>query len=226
MNLKSILTRLADFSSRHRTAITVALFVCIVMQQCTIFGLRQELSFVKQKYEQPAIPTSSASAQQLVIEEVTADEVVATTDEVASAEEGVSANTIFVVVLLVVAVTYYFLSKEQGWYPFNVRVSGKIWQDLSRRVVFTLNIGNKSKRNVQIDEAMIEFMGIRDSRKFRIPVGDFPLTLSASTKHTVNISLQKLLERDPQLLSYKAIRASVLAGGKRIKTMPIGVRWK
>ncbi len=117
--------------------------------------------------------------------------------------------------------TYY----KSKW-PFTAALSGKIWQDLRGKVIYTLTIKNRGKEAVSLNNAIIEFINVREKRTFKMPVPDFPLTLTKGTKHSANISLQRLMEQHQELTNYKMIRVGVECNGVVRHTMPLAVKWK
>lgn len=213
------LAKISAFLNKYRWAITMSLFLCCVLQQCTISTLRSEISFLKNKYEEPANNEllTDNEAQALPLEETQADEVVA------NSNSGVIVSVMSIVLLIAIVV---FLLWKFSIFPFGIWVSGKLWQDLTGKIVYTLKITNRGRETVNVGNAMIEFINFKEQRKFKMPVSDFPLSLTKGTSHVVNISLQKLLEQHQELLDYKMIRVSVECDGKTKKTMPLGVRWK
>ncbi len=219
MNFRNILEGLQRFFERYRTAIITGLLFIVIGQQCTISSLRQQVAL---REKMPVV-------QEMVDEDdfVNGNESEGDVNEVVSERQGKDWTRYQLVILvLAIVVAYWFVAKKRNLPPFMVSASGKIWQDLTGRVIFSINISNRTNENATIDSALIEFVGIRDSRKFKVPVADFPLTLTPMTKHKVNISLQKILEHDASLRDYKAIRATIMKGGKAIRTLPVGVRWK
>lgn len=227
MKFKQILSQISNFLSRHRTAITVALFVCVVMQQCTISRLSQEIVFLREKYENP-IATPAASAKQLAddIAQKAGDALDGALPSEAQETSGTTTALYWVFGIAMAVVVYWLLARRFGLFPYLLNAKGRIWQDLQGRVVYTLTIKNKTRRDISVQDAMIEFMGIRDSRKFKAPTSELPMTLAPGTQHSINLPLQRLLERDQQLMNYKAIRAMVTADGKTVRALPLGVRWK
>lgn len=219
MKQMETLAKISAFLNKYRWAITMSLFLCCVLQQCTISTLRSEISFLKNKYEEPANNEllTDNEAQALPLEETQADEVVA------NSNSGVIVSVMSIVLLIAIVV---FLLWKFSIFPFGIWVSGKLWQDLTSKIVYTLKITNRGREMVNVGNAMIEFINFKEQRKFKMPVSDFPLSLTKGTSHVVNISLQKLLEQHQELLDYKMIRVSVECDGKTKKTMPLGVRWK
>lgn len=219
MKQMETLAKISAFLNKYRWAITMSLFLCCVLQQCTISTLRSEISFLKNKYEEPANNEllTDNEVQALPLEETQADEVVA------NSNSGVIVSVMSIVLLIAIVV---FLLWKFSIFPFGIWVSGKLWQDLTGKIVYTLKITNRSRETVNVGNAMIEFINFKEQRKFKMPVSDFPLSLTKGTSHVVNISLQKLLEQHQELLDYKMIRVSVECDGKTKKTMPLGVRWK
>lgn len=220
-----ILTKISAFLNRYRWAITLSLFVCCISQQCAISSLRNEIAFLRDKYEAPA-------ANESLSDDVSSDEVVNIAAENTSAgnetaESNSNHNTLTICIIAIVLIgAWLFVAWRRSLFPFNARISGKIWQDFSGRIVYTLTINNHGRADANIDNAMIEFININDRRKFRMPVTDFPLMLTKGTKHSVNVSLQRLFEQNPDLTNFKMIRVSVDINGKRQNTLPLGIRFK
>lgn len=222
------LFKLKNFLERYRWAITMALAVLVIMQHCTISTLQKELRFVRDKYEVPATvkttPTDN-SATNAAPQEAVRTAPPATAEE--APRGGLRDNNYWAIVALVLLVGLtVFVLYRKGKLPFGVHVSGKLWQDLNGRVVYTLSVRNRTRKDVTVEKAQIEFIRFRAKRKFTMPVPDFPITLSAGTSHSVNISLQRLLESDQTLLDFKVIRVSVECNARRRRTAPIGVKWK
>ncbi len=234
--LQQILAQFGAFLSRHMKAVIIALVLCLVMQQCTISSLRRELAFVKQKYEQPVVigQQQSETDSTIVYGEARGEgEVLVPDIPYAVEEDHVSTNSHGIptwlsttMTLLILVGGYCFVAWQFGFFPFSLRVKGRVWQDLQGRVVFSVDIRNNMRVSVVVADAMIEFMDTKGTRKFKVPVADFPLTMAKGTRHTVNISLQKVMEKDASLMNFRAIRASLTANGRQTHTMPVGVKWK
>lgn len=218
-----ILQKITAFFDKYRTVIMAVLALCCIMQQCTIGSLRSELKYYKNKYETPANNTPLTDEQTQ-----TPTTPVVTDDSSKGGSKGMSATALLCIVGGVVAICGLgiFLLRYKSIYPFTLSASGKIWQDPYGRVVYTLTVKNRGRKSISVTNPMIEFAKIKDKRKFRMPVTDFPMTLTEGTKHAVNIPLQKLLEQHQDLLDYKIIRVSVEGNGKTRKTLPLAVKWK
>lgn len=215
-----LLERVSAFLNKYRWAITMALFVCCIMQQCTISTLRSEMAFLKHKYEEPANNELLSDKDESVVAE---DQFMV--DEVDSSESSHSPAILWIIVVLLIAIALFLLWRF-SIFPFSVWVGGKLWQDLTGKIVYTLKITNRGREMASVGNAIIEFINFKETRKFKMPVSDFPLSLTKGTQHSVNISLQRLLEQHQELLDYKMIRVSVECNGKIRKTIPLGVRWK
>jgi len=217
------LVKISAFLNKYRWAITMALFISCIMQQCTISTLRSEISFLKHKYEEPA-NNELLSDNQISKDEISIEEH----SVVPEKTEASDVNSIIIIVIIMISLisTGIFLLWKFSIFPFSIWVGGKLWQDLTGKIVYTLKITNRGRETVNVGNAMIEFINFKDQRKFRMPVSDFPLSLTKGTQHTVNVSLQKLLEQNMDLLDYKMIRVSIECNGKKRRTMPLGVKWK
>lgn len=216
-----LLAKVSAFLNKYRWAITMTLFVCCIMQQCTISTLRSEMAFLKHKYEEPANNELLSDNEDAYVVD---DEVVV--DEVENGATSSSSSVVIWMVVVLALALIVFLLWKFSIFPFGIWVGGKLWQDLTGKIIYTLKISNKGRETVNVGNAMIEFINFKEQRKFKMPVSDFPLSLTKGTQHSVNISLQRLLEQHPDLLDYKMIRVSVECNGKVRKTIPLGVRWK
>ena len=228
----NFLYKFKNFLERYRWAITMALVVLVVMQHCTITTLQKELKFVRDKYEVP-VASKPATATAPTVSDATTYESPATSakqQQNTDNEQGKGgrADNMYWAIILGAALltSLVIILYKKGKLPFGIHVSGKLWQDLNGRIIYTLSVRNKSRKDVLVDKAIIEFVKFRSTRKFAMPIPDLPITLSGGTSHSANISLQRLLEKDQQLLDYKVIRVSVECNERRRRTAPIGVKWK
>ena len=227
-----ILQKISLFFERYRKAITIGLVLCCFMQQCTISTLRSEIEFYRDKYGMSVQNNETSERTSDIYDENRAVEQTPisgqTENEYKGGDKSMSMTTMAIIFIGIVAVTavLVMIFRKKSIYPFSVRVSGKLWQDLNGRVIYTLTISNKSNGSAEVDNATIEFINMKERRKFRMPVADFPLTLTKGTKHSVNISLQRLLEQHQELLEYKLIRVAVESDKKVKKTFPLGIKWK
>lgn len=226
--------KLRTWLERYRWAITMALVVCVIMQHCTITTLQKELKFVRDKYEVVTPNTSKLTSSITISDSISTQqkpEIEAEKKSEIPAEETTQTESqpipyvTIIISIILLSLLLYILYKK-GKLPFGINVNGKLWQDLNGRIVYTLTVKNKTRKDVLVENAMIEFMKIGATRKFRMPVTDFPITLSSGTSHSVNISLQKLFEQNQQLFDYKAIRTSVDCNKRLHRTLPLGVKWK
>lgn len=214
MNFKTIMQRVAQFVDRYHRGIIIGLLLCCVLQQCTINQLRSDRDHLL---------NSDTVVSQLndVVDE--ADDTLrdAVSDGSHQSNTGLITFVIILVVLLAVIGAYRF-----GLFSGGVTLKGTIHQDMTGRIIYSLTINNRSRKAVTVDNTQIEFRNTQQERKFRTPVPDFPLTLTARTKHTVNISLRQLLERNPDLIDYRFIRSSIECDGVRRYSIPLSVKWK
>lgn len=173
------------------------------MQQCMISSLRSELLKVK--------------AGEIALSE--------NVDVVASEIQNTSSSSmgwgwIITLCILVGAVLYVLYRMGKLKLPFGVSVTGKMWQDLQGRVVYTLTVVNKSRKQVEVSDAMVEFLDMKNKRKFRMPVKDLPMTLQKGTSHSMTVSLMNLFMNNPDLRAMKALRVMVKVDGKEKHTLP------
>ncbi len=214
------LLKFSAWLKRNSTYVIWGLLICVIMQQCTISALQREISFLQDKYtvstpshvsdDEIAQPSDEQPAPQ--IDEPTAPR----------SSSSIVSIIISIAILLLMAYLYLWM---RALLPFCVSVKGKLWQDLSGKIVFTLSIANRTRKPQNIDNAMICFIG-KNSRRFRMPVTDFPLEMQPHTKHVVNVSLQRLFEQNQDLLDFKALRAEVECNSKVRKTFPFVLKWK
>lgn len=226
MNFKKILFDFAAFVNKHQRGILYGFMIICLFQQCKINSLQREVAFLSDLVHAPTAP-----ALEVPDVEVPEDVPDVPSSVLPDVSEPVAAGEFPLVWAVVGAVVvalgiYGFMAYRKGWWPLGVRLKGKLWQDLYGRVNYTLTVRNLSKLGLTVSDAQIEFIRMGSSRKFRIPLADFPLAMCGGTSHTVNISLQKLLESHADLLDYKVIRLSVMCKGRRVNTLPLGVRWK
>lgn len=231
MNTKGLLQSFSQFFSRYRWIIISLLFIYVVAQQCTISRLRNEIEFLHSKYETYVPYKSDSSAMTVSGADIMYQNpdgealIIKQHDNLNQTSDSTDSMIGWVIMIILLIVLLFFMLYRFGFLPFSVNVSGKVWQDLNGRVIYTLQIKNGSRKAVNITNPMIEFAKVGDKRKFRMPVADFPLTLQPSTKHIVNVSLQKLIEQNQSLMDYKTIRASVDCNSRVHRTFPLVVRW-
>ena len=219
------LQKLSAWIKQHNTGIMWGLLFCIIVQQIVISSLQRDVRFLQEKYT--VAPTNVATGDSIPSQIMVNQPQYEEEEQYEIPGQKIRGGDIamFVISLLLVVGLLYLLLASRGALPFCVSIKGKIWQDLSGKVVFTLNIANRTRKSQNIDNAMISFIG-KNSRRFRIPVNDLPLEMQPRTKHSVNVSLQRLFEQNQDLLGYKTIRAEVTANGKTIKSFPIFVKWQ
>lgn len=225
-----VFQKISLFVKRYSWAIMMSLFICVIAQYCTISKLRQEVDFLHQKYESyvPYKPDSTAlgvAGADVLYQHADGEALIIKQTETDDATDDSSSLWIWFVVLLIFLGVGIFMLYKQGVFPFGLSISGKVWQDLNGRIIYTLQVKNSSRKSVTVCNPTIEFSNMRNSRKFRMPVADFPLTLLPSTKHSVNISLQKLIEQHQELMEFRTIRAAVECNNRLYRTFPLVVRW-
>lgn len=217
------------FFKRYNWVFAVSLLVCVIVQSRTISQLRDEVQFLHDKYETyvPYKPDSSAlgiAGADIVYQQADGEALIIKQQEPSKEGEKSSATSWIIMSIILIAFLAFLLYKF-GLLPFGVNVSGKVWQDLNGRIIYTLHVKNASRKSVTVTNPIIEFGKSNDKRKFRMPVADFPLTLQPSTKHAVNVSLQKLIEQNQSLMEYRTIRVSVDCNNRTYRTFPLVVRW-
>lgn len=226
----NLFIKIISWVRQYQPIIIVGLIICIVMQHCTINQLQNELKFVREKYEvvapQQIISVDKISNADSTIQSQQPDVSSVSKEEITSTKTKSKSPIVAILCLLCSLVVAFFLFKAMGKLPFMLNVTGKLWQDLNGRIIYTLTIKNKTRNDVTVDNAMITFIKRGDTRKFRMPVADFPITLSKGTTHSVNVSLQRLFEQNQDLFNYRAIRVSVDCNGKRKNTLPFAIKWK
>ncbi|MDO4462678.1 MAG: hypothetical protein Q4C30_09370 [Bacteroidia bacterium] len=207
-----MLNRVGMFIRQYLGPICWGLFCVCIMQQCMISSLRGEL--LKMKAGEIAVNDmveGAISAIENAIPEVVERESSSNTGWIVTA---------VILLLLAVGVVYLLFRMGKIKLPFGVAVTGKMWQDLQGRVVYTLTVNNKSRKQVEISDAMVEFMDVKKKRKFRMPVKDLPLTLQKGTSHSMTVSLMNLFMNNPDLRAMKALRVLVKVDGKEKHTLP------
>lgn len=227
------LLKIQAFLNKYRWAITWGLFICCIVQQCTISTLRSEVRFLKDKYTLESV----AATQQRDLAELQEGEITVQSVESEPADISdpgdvtirlVNSYDLVITMLWLIAggVVYFIFAWFISLPPFDVKGTGQLWQELSGRIVYTLRVKNRSRKAVTVSDVVIVFRNFTEKRKFKVPVADFPLMLSKGTSHTVNISLQKLFEQHPELTKYKMVTAYFQCDGKRRGAMPLIVKWK
>ncbi len=201
--IKEIFAKLSAFIRAYLGPLCWALFCVTIMQQCMISSLRSELLKVK--------------AGEIALSE--------NVDVVASEIQNTSSSSmgwgwIITLCILIGAVLYVLYRMGKLKLPFGVSVTGKMWQDLQGRVVYTLTVVNKSRKQVEVSDAMVEFLDMKNKRKFRMPVKDLPMTLQKGTSHSMTVSLMNLFMNNPDLRAMKALRVMVKVDGKEKHTLP------
>lgn len=224
--MKSIFKKISDFVQRYIYYICVALLICNIMQQGTISRLQQT---VVQLQQQAGMVADSAAVSSVagVQDQPVADGREAYTGD--PALEGKSNGWLWAVAILIgvlMGVAYVLYRMGKFAIPFTVSVVGKLWQDLQMRPVYTLTLRNNSRKAVEFNNAMIVFVTkSRQQRKFRMPIKDLPMTLQPGTSHSFTVSIQRLMEQNPDLMGTVVISVQVEAGGKVKKTFPQGVKF-
>jgi len=209
--------KVSAYLERYRWIIVTCLFALCISQQCTISSLRSQLEFLKDKYENPVQQSAPTTTEEQTYSEPETIGYTENTDN----NTGTIIGCLFIIVGTMITFAWY----KSRW-PFTVWLKGKIWQDLNGRIVYTLTANNKGREAVTISDATIEFLNFKEQRKFKMPIADLPLTLTKGTKHTINISLQKLIGQHQELTSYKMIRVSMNCNGTIRHTIPLGVKWQ
>lgn len=206
--LREIFLKISAFIRQYVGHICWALFCVTIMQQCMISSLRSELLKVKAG-EIGDVPGAVESY---------VDPVVTVNNTNDSNMGWIVAGSILA--LLAIAVVYLLFRLGKIKLPFGVAVTGKMWQDLQGNVVYTLTVKNSTRKQVEISDAMVEFLDTKDKRKFRMPVKDLPMTLQKGTSHSITVSLMKLFMNNPDLRAKKALRVTIKVDGKEKHTLP------
>ncbi|MCR5696822.1 MAG: hypothetical protein K6G73_07600 [Marinilabiliaceae bacterium] len=224
------LLKFSAWLKRNSTYVIWGLLICVIMQQCTISALQKEISFLQDKYTTTS--PSRLSDEEIAnkageVEQSSSDSQSVKEIDVEPTHESKNSSSIVSIIIstTLLILFAYLLLWMQGLLPFCVSIKGKLWQDLTGKIVFTLSIANRTRKSQNVSNATICFIG-KNNRRFRMPVADFPLDMQPHTKHVVNVSLQRLLEQNQDLLDYKALRAEVECNGKICKTFPLVVKWK
>lgn len=216
--VREIFLKVMSFMRQYVGHICWALFCVTVMQQCMISSLKSELLKVKAGEIEVAAP-GGTSPEPSVISGGDVDAVVSV-DNTNSTDMGTLLIVLGIILLLTFAAVYILYRVGKIKLPFVVSVTGKMWQDLQGRVVYTLTVKNGTRKQVEISDAMVEFMGTKNRRKFRMPVKDLPMTLQKGTSHSMTVSLMNLFMNNPDLRAMKALRVLVKVDGKEKHTLP------
>ncbi|MCF0190276.1 MAG: hypothetical protein HUJ96_03325 [Marinilabiliaceae bacterium] len=194
------------FVKKYMGSICMGLLIVCIMQQCAISELRERI----------------INGGTLVDK---VEKSISNSVEIPIKETSYSAWVWIVVCIILLAAALYILYRF-GKLPIGVNVSGKMWQDLQGRIVFTLNVRNNKKSPVEVSEAMVEFIGKSGKRRFRMPVNDFPMTLQSRTSHSVTVSLQRLFDLNSDLRNMMALNVAVKCNGKTKSTLPQPFKFK
>lgn len=221
----NFLIRLKEFFDKHNRVIIIGLCLLCLVQTCTISSLRYEVEALRSAPTLPVLGADSTAAVRDTV--VVRDTTLVETPVGAVAEEDKGGGLpLWIALVALLAAVGVFLY-QKSIFPFTANLRGKLWQDLQGNCVYSLTVRNRGKVSVAIDDATIMFSNGGDKkRKFKMPVADFPLTLTKGTSHTVNISLQKLIIAHPELMDYRMIVVMVTANGSTRTTFPAFVKWK
>lgn len=207
--MRDIFLKMTAFIRQYVGHICWALFCVTIMQQCMISSLRSELL----KAKAGEIGDVSGAVESYV-------DPVVTANDTNNSNMGTILVVLGIFILLALAIVYILYRLGKIKLPFVVSVTGKMWQDLQGRVVYTLTVKNSTRKQVEVSDAMVEFMDTKKRRKFRMPVKDLPMTLQKGTSHSMTVSLMNLFMNNPDLRAMKALRVLVKVDGKEKHTLP------
>lgn len=218
--LKEIFLKISAFVRQYIGHICWALFCVTIMQQCMITSLRSELLKAKAGEVEAVGQGAVSEVPEVGVEPGSAVDSAIAVGNTNNSNMGTILVVLGILILLSLAIVYVLYRLGKIKLPFVVSVTGKMWQDLQGRVVYTLTVKNSTRKQVEISDAMVEFMDTKKRRKFRMPVKDLPMTLQKGTSHSMTVSLMNLFMNNPDLRAMKALRVLVKVDGKEKHTLP------
>lgn len=218
--LKEIFLKISAFVRQYIGHICWALFCVTIMQQCMISSLRSELLKAKAGEVEAVGQGAVSEVPEVGVEPGSAVDSAIAVGNTNNSNMGTILVVLGILLLLSLAIVYVLYRLGKIKLPFVVSVTGKMWQDLQGRVVYTLTVKNSTRKQVEISDAMVEFMDTKKRRKFRMPVKDLPMTLQKGTSHSMTVSLMNLFMNNPDLRAMKALRVLVKVDGKEKHTLP------
>lgn len=218
--LKEIFLKISAFVRQYIGHICWALFCVTIMQQCMISSLRSELLKAKAGEVEAVGQGAVSEVPEVGVDPGSAVDSAIAVGNTNNSNMGTILVVLGILLLLSLAIVYVLYRLGKIKLPFVVSVTGKMWQDLQGRVVYTLTVKNSTRKQVEISDAMVEFMDTKKRRKFRMPVKDLPMTLQKGTSHSMTVSLMNLFMNNPDLRAMKALRVLVKVDGKEKHTLP------
>ncbi len=256
MKAKEFLGRLNSWVTVHWRQCLLMLCVVIAMQQCVIGNLSNQVAELKALVEAGQLSGTSVSpldslasarsdsslaqntAQPSGLLSSESGEKVAepgsgslsedgSKPETAQDDDGVSFLGVLMAIAVVVAIILGFVYMyRNAVYPIGLWVSGRLRAGVDGRLTMLLNVTNRSSKDVEVKEAIVNFAMRGGTRRFKMNMSDLPMLLQGGTSYVSQINLLPIVERNPELRQTYAIYASILVGNKRVVGLPRLVKFK
>lgn len=221
MNLPQIILKLKNFINQYKFTIIFTLLAIVILQIC------HNSQMSKHNFDNSITQSEQTETTNQLTDSVT--------DYHAEPNSPNWVPILLPFLIFALFATALYMLKKRQINPLDfldifrsVSTKGRIWQDLQGRVIFTLTVKNKKRnQSIEFEQPILEFLSLKERRKFKMPLPDFPITLTGNTSHSVNISLQRILGAHPELMQFKALRMTIRSNaGKIYKTAPQLVLWK
>ncbi len=230
-DIHNLLEKTDSWMARHWRACLLTMLGIVAMQQCTISSLQYRLERYSAVVGQPvAHEDSVANSIVSVPADNVSDSVDVSTIDTTSADEslGKHSNLPFFAFLLVVGIAVYVVwySRRNALYPIGLWVGGRLRQAPDGTIFFSMKVKNRSTKEVEVNEPIINFKSRSNLRKFRAAVPSIPIVMQAGTTFETQISLNGLIERNPELMQAYAVSLTISTNGRRHSTPPSFIRFK
>lgn len=232
---QEILAKINLWISQHWRMVMATLAMIILMQQCTISRLRWEVEHITRQpimlpsSQNSAVDSLAQSNQQLLIQGTQPTDSLSIAigqSTIADNEVNWMPIIIAIIVVLSIASIVIWKLKNRGVYPFAYFPNGKLKQNQSGQLLYTLKLKNRSRSELNIDNVTINFRKSGEVRVFRASVNQLPLSLQPNTSFDTTINLTNLILREPDLLKTMSISVSINCNGVKRTTLPRFVRFQ
>lgn len=225
-SLRNALARINQWVAAHWQQVIIFLCFVVIMQQCAINRLTNDLDLFIKAQSSASAPAPSALPAASDSAAVDSAAVVApATVEVD--DEGSSLSWVPFVLLLVAALVLAALNlMRRGVYPFGHFPVAKLSQNEQGQVVCTVSVRNRSRKELSLANPTVCFRKSGDTRVFRAMVSQLPISLQPGTSFSATINITNLILREPDLRKSKAFSFALDCNGVNRSSIPQFVRFK
>ena len=229
INIREILSNASLWLEQHWKYVMSLLLCIIVLQQCSLSRMQRQLDTISSFTALAADTTSrkTVSPPPATNDTTSQDSTLATTERqeapIMPKKESNLPALLAVLALVALGGALIFM-KKRAIYPIGLWVGGKLRQTEAGELLISLNIKNRSSKEIEADVPIVTFYLPGGQRKFRANIPEMPITLQPGTSFATEVNITKLIGANMELMQAKAIGISVQCDGKRHGTIPTPVK--